>query len=222
MQAQRPAGAGLAAPVGKVIFYPMMSAVVLLAAALATPPALTLDAPGTGRGPDMSARGESRPTLDQRLQTRLADLSAEADAEAAQAIASEVQSLWRQQAGPTADLLLQRATEAQQIGDTATAWRAYDHLRRLEPDYAEGWMASAELAAREADWDFALEALNQAVTLDPDRFDAWAMLGEALERADAREAAMEAYREAVTLHPHHPEAGPALARLERALAGRAL
>ena len=81
---------------------------------------------------------------------------------------------------------------------------------------------SAELAVQASDWEFALQALNQAVTLDERRYDAWALLGRALEQAQAREAAMEAYREAVLLYPLHPAAGPALARLERELAGRAL
>ncbi|MBG35749.1 MAG: hypothetical protein CMH92_08060 [Oceanicaulis sp.] len=156
--------------------------------------------------------------LDDRLQT-LASLT---DEERAAAVADEVRSLWRQQAGATADLLLQRGAEARERGDIDTAWRSYDHLRALEPDYAEGWGVSAELAVQASDWEFALEALNQAVTLDERRFDAWALLGRALEQAQAREAAMEAYREAVLLYPLHPAAGPALARLERELAGRAL
>lgn len=157
-----------------------------------------------------------------RLEERLALLAAAVDETRAEALAGEVRSLWRQQAGPAADLLLQRAETALEAGDTGTAERAYYHLRLLEPDYAQGWIASAELAARRADWDFALEALNTAVSLDADRFDAWALLGRALETADAREAALQAYREALARHPFHPVARPAAARLERELTGRAL
>jgi len=161
-------------------------------------------------------------TLEERLLERVTALAASSSEAEADAIADEVRSLWRQQAGPTADLLLQRAETALSRRDVRTAWRAYDSLRALEPAFAEGWMVSAELAAAQEDWDFALEALNQTVTLDPLRFDAWALLGQALERANAREAAQDAYREAVALHPYHPQAGPALSRLDRELAGRAL
>jgi len=161
-------------------------------------------------------------SLEDRLLERITALaSAESEAEADE-IGGGVRSLWRQQAGPTADLLLQRADAALNQGDQQTAWRAYDHLRALEPDYTEGWIVSARLAVANEDWGFALEALNQAVTLDALRFDAWALLGQALERADAREAAREAYREALALYPLHPRAGPALERLDRELAGRAL
>lgn len=161
-------------------------------------------------------------SIDAHLDDKLLALSTATEDERASTLADEVRSLWRQQAGATADLLLQRGAEARERGDLDTAWRSYDHLRALEPEYAEGWVVSAELAVQASDWEFALEALNQAVTLDERRFDAWALLGRALEQAQAREAAMEAYREAVMLYPLHPAAGPALARLERELAGRAL
>lgn len=118
--------------------------------------------------------------------------------------------------------MLQRAEAAIEARDPATAERAYSHLRLLEPEFAEGWIASAELAASQGDWSFALEALNTAVTLDERRFDAWAMLGRALERAEANQAALEAYEEALALYPRHPEARSGRARLERALAGRSL
>lgn len=187
----------------------------LLAAVQATP---LLDlAPAPDADPPRAYQSAS-----ERLDEKLDELLTAPGEEAAAEIASQIRSLWRQQAGPTADLLLQRGAEAREAGDQTTAWRSYDHLRTLEPDYAEGWIVSAELAIEETDWDFALEALNQAVTLDARRYDAWALLGRALEQAQAREAAMEAYREALALYPLHPAAGPALARLERELAGRAL
>lgn len=163
-----------------------------------------------------------RQSLDERLEARLASLREAATPAEADVIADEVLSLWRQQAGPAADLLLSRAADADERGDDATAQRALDHLRRLEPDFAEGWVASARLAAEAGDWSFALEALSEAVEREPRRFDAWVMLAQALERADARAAALEAYEEALAIHPHHHTAGPARARLTRDLAGRAL
>ncbi len=171
-----------------------------------------------------TAEPESREylNLEERLDERLAALAAAETPASADLIADEVRSLWRQAAGPTADLLLQRAATAREIGDDATAERAYAHLRILEPDYAEGWMASAELAIEEGDWTFALEALDTVVTLDERRFDAWALLGQALERAGANQAALDAYEEALALHPHHAAAGRGQTRLERELAGRAL
>jgi len=95
-------------------------------------------------------------------------------------------------------------------------------LRNLEPDFAEGWIASAQLAMSDGDWDFALDALTRAVALEPRRFDAYALLGRTLEQASEPEAALAAYEEALRVHPWHPQARQARARLEDQLAGRAL
>lgn len=169
-----------------------------------------------------AAEVRSYATPNERLDSRLAELATEADEERAAILASEVASLWRQEAGPTADLLLRRARDALERSDEATAERAYFHLRALEPEFAEGWIATARLAMAQTDWSFALQALNTAVSLEPRRFDGWVMLGQTLERADRPEAALQAYGEALALYPKHPQAGPASTRLERELAGRAL
>ncbi|MEQ8433172.1 MAG: hypothetical protein RIA71_02935 [Oceanicaulis sp.] len=196
-----------------------MSLLAALLLAAAQPPVIDLPVSPAPQGEGARAQYQDPQA---RLESRLERLAAADDEQSAQALAGEVRSLWRQQAGPAADLLLQRAETALEAGDDATAERAYFHLRLLEPEYAEAWVASAELAARRADWDFALEALNIAVSLDADRFDAWALLGRALETAEAREAALEAYEEALARHPFHPAARAAAARLEREIAGRSL
>lgn len=201
----------------RLILDPMMIELVLAAVLIQDAPDIVL--PGAE-----ASEPQSRAYLspDERLDERLASLLvAETEAQS-DLIADEVRSLWRQAAGPTADLLLQRAAAALDAGDSATAERAYTHLRLLEPSYVEGWVVSAELAASQGDWSFALEALDTAVTLEPRRFDAWALLGQALERAGANEAALEAYDEALALHPLHAAAGQGQARLRRELAGRAL
>lgn len=187
----------------------------------AQPPSIDLEAL-LGRAQEATADVRAAPSPAARLEERLeALLTAETDERAA-IIADEVRSLWRQQAGPTADLLLQRAAVAREIGDDETAERAYAHLRLLESDTAEVWIVSAEYAASQGDWSFALEALNTAVTLDARRFDAWSLLGQTFERAGAEAAAFEAYGEVLALYPRHEGARAARARLDRSLAGRAL
>ena len=183
-------------------------------------PGIVLPGAQTNGTPELQSRPYQ--SLNERLDERFAALLQAESEEASDLIADEVRSLWRQSAGPTADLLLQRAATALEANDPATANRAFTHLRLLEPDFAEGWVASAELAVAQGDWSFALEALDTAVTLEPRRFDAWAMLGAALERAGSDQAALEAYEEALALHPLHPVARRGQARLRRSLDGRAL
>lgn len=175
-------------------------------------------------GPDIDLieepRVRERPA--ERLDRRLAELKAAETEEAAAVIAGEIRSMWRQQGGATADLLLSRGAEAREAGDLATAARQYTHLRRLEPDFSEAWLASAEIAAAQNDWPFALEAVERAIALEPRRFDAYAILGRALEEAEAWQAAAAAYDTALALYPLMPEARAGKARIERQLSGRAL
>lgn len=179
--------------------------------------------PGIAVVPQNDEDERGRPvSIDERLEQRLADLVSAATEEQGEAIADEVRSLWRQSGGATAQLLLDRAERALAENDRETAERQLAHLRRLEPDFAEGWLASAELAIAQGRWDFALDALTETVTLEPRRFDAYALLGRALERASEPRAALAAYEESLRVHPWHPQARQARARLENELAGRAL
>ncbi|GGG90688.1 MAG TPA: hypothetical protein DF715_02290 [Oceanicaulis sp.] len=187
----------------------------LVLALAAVPPGITL----TPEGQDDT---RTSMTLEERLDERLAALAAASSESEGEAIADEVRSIWRQSGGATASLLLDRAEQAIAERDTAAAERAYAHMRILEPDFAEGWVASARLAMAGGDWDFALDALTQAVSLEPRRFDAYALLGRTLEQASEPAAALLAYEEALRVHPWHPQARQARARLENQLAGRAL
>ncbi|MFC4725594.1 tetratricopeptide repeat protein [Glycocaulis abyssi] len=193
----------------------MIACLTCLLLALAVPPGISV----TPERPD-----EERAvlTLEQRLDERLAALAEAASESQGEAIADEVRSIWRQSGGATASLLLDRAEQAIAERDLETAERAYAHLRILEPDFAEGWMAAGQLAMARGDWSFALDALTQAVNLEPRRFDAYALLGRTLERASEPAAALIAYEEALRVHPWHPQARQARARLENQLAGRAL
>ena len=196
----------------------LLAAAALQAAAPPLAPPIELDPPqGEGAAPT----GAPDP-LPERLNQRLDALGAAEDAQAAAPIADQVLSLWRQMGGPTAALLLQRASEAREAGDLDTAARQYFHLRALEPELSEAWVGSAEIAAARSDWGFALEALERAVAIEPRRFDAYLLLGRALEQADEPEAALAAYEAALEIHPRLEPARQAQARLERRLSGRAL
>lgn len=193
----------------------MIALLASLWLAFAVPPGITL----TPEGQD---ERRAPVTLEERLDERLAALASASSQLEGETIADEVRSIWRQSGGATASLLLDRAERAIAERDRDTAERAYAHLRILEPDFAEGWVAAAQLAMAGGDWDFALDALTQAVNLEPRRFDAYALLGRTLERASEPAAALAAYEEALRVHPWHPQALEARGRLENQMAGRAL
>lgn len=188
---------------------------VLLSLALATVP------PAISTLPDTQ---DARPSLSpsERLDERLEALQAAETEADALLVADEVLSLWRQQGGATAELLLDRGLAAESAEDLTTATQQYFHLRTLEPEFAEGWIASARLAMREGDWPFAMQALSTAIELEPRRFDAYTFLGRTLEQANESPAALSAYERALELFPLMPSARSGKARIERQMAGRAL
>lgn len=182
---------------------------LLLALALQTLP----DAPATMPAPVLEP--------EERLESRLDALRRAEEAEAAD-IAQEVLALWADADSATIDLLMERGEEALMAGETDLAARMFDHVTRLAPDFAEGWLRAAQIAHARQDWDYSLEALNRALTLEPRRFDAYYLLGRTLEQAERPEAALEAYEQALEIYPEYELAGQSAARIRARLRGRTL
>jgi len=160
-------------------------------------------------------------TPGERLEERL-DALAEADAREAAPLVDEIQALWAHSGSDTISLLMDRGALAEQAGNAEIAARMYDHVTRLDPDFAQGWLAAGRVAAGMEDWAYALETLNTALTLEPRRYDAWLALARVFEQAEEWEAALDAYNTALEIYPAHEAAQEARARLEAARAGRAL
>lgn len=182
-----------------------------------------LDAPGAEPASprDPLQPGFEYQTPEERLADRL-DALALADERQAVPLIDEIRALWRHSGSDTISLLMDRGQAAELAGNQDIAARMYDHVTRLKPDFAEGWLAAGRMAAYAEDWSYALETLNTALTLEPRRYDAYMALGRVLESAEAYEAALEAYNTALDIYPVYQEALSARERLEAARAGRPL
>jgi tetratricopeptide (TPR) repeat protein len=156
-----------------------------------------------------------------RLTERLDHLQTANPQEAAPLI-DEILALWAISGSDTIDLLMDRGETAMAAENAEIAARMFDHVTRLEPEYAEGWLRAAQIAFAQQDWSYALEALNRTLEIEPRRFDAYYLLGSTLEAADRPEAALEAYQEALTIYPAYELAGRGAARIRARLTGRAL
>lgn len=160
-------------------------------------------------------------TPEERLEVRL-DALQSATPDAAEPLVDEILALWATSGSHTTDLLMDRGETAMAAENPDIAARMFNHVTQLQPDYAEGWLRSAQVAFAQQDWSYALEALNRALELEPRRFDAYFLLGSTLERAEQPEAALEAYQEALAIYPAYELAGRAAARIRAQLAGRSL
>lgn len=160
-------------------------------------------------------------TPEERLEERL-DALQSATPEDATPLVDEILALWAISGSDTIDLLMDRGETAMAAENADIAARMFNHVTQLEPNYAEGWLRSAQVAFAQEDWSYALEALNRALELEPRRFDAYYLLGSTLERAEQPEAALEAYQEALTIYPAYELAGRNAARIRARMTGRSL
>lgn len=169
---------------------------------------------------DLTVRSEEDRAV--MLKELFANLKAETDAEEAGLIAEEVWAVFLQSGSASVDFLLHRGIAAQNRGDNKLARRMYDHVLRLQPEYAEGWSRSGRLAADEKDLSRAVSDTTQALILEPRHFYALWTLGNILETLERPDDAFEVYEEAHKLYPEHKQIKQRVERLRESAKGKAL
>lgn len=144
------------------------------------------------------------------------------DADAAQAsqIERELNLMWRNSGSATADLLLTRAKDALEAGETS---KAIGHLSALldhTPDFAQARYLRAMAFFKQGEYGLASSDLGQALTLNPNHFNA--LLGQAviLETLGNDLAAFRAYSRVLDMYPAHERAQKGADRLRVVATGQ--
>ncbi|MEM8617254.1 MAG: tetratricopeptide repeat protein [Pseudomonadota bacterium] len=148
------------------------------------------------------------------------DLLAAPTPEEANDTALDIWAAWMESGSDAADLVMERAVNAQAAGELDYARALYDRVIAIQPTYAEAWNRRATVFLAQQNYSEALRDVNEALRLEPRHFGAWGGLGAVLESLGAEDEALQAYQEALTLYPHFPSAKKAVARLKRAQEGR--
>ena len=148
------------------------------------------------------------------------DLQSAQSSEEAKDTALDIWAAWMESGSDAADLIMERAVNAQAAGRLELARALYDRVILIQPNYAEAWHRRASLFLEQQAVDEALRDLNETLRLEPRHFGAWAVLGGVLETLGARTEAVEAYQEALKIYPEMPTAKSAIARLKREKIGR--
>jgi len=171
-------------------------------------------------GKDLTVRSEEDRA--KMLKELFANLKAETDEEEAKLVAEEVWAVFLQSGSASVDFLLHRGIAAQNRGDNKLARRMYDHVLRLQPNYAEGWSRSGRLAAEEEDLSRAVSDTTQALILEPRHFYALWTLGNIMETLERPDDAFEVYEEANKVYPQHKQIKERVDRLRESAKGKAL
>lgn len=176
--------------------------------------------------PNVEAPDYSRLSSDAERAARLDDMfSRLAEAEEADAgnlIAEEIWAVWLSSGSASVDFVMRRGAAAQTRSDNDRARLMFDHVTRLEPNYAEGWARSSRLALEERDFARAASEALRTLTLEPRHFYALWTLGNVLERLGRNSDALEAYREANRLYPSLETVSDRVEALELQLQGGVL
>lgn len=166
--------------------------------------------------PEDEAEPQSRA---ERLDILFKDLAIAPD-EAQGAIADDILALLADSGSPSANLLLARGRKAMEDKNAGQARAHLSALTRLEPDFAEGWNASATQHYIQGDYARAVSDLKQALRVEPRHFGALAGLAIILERTDREASALAAWREVAAIYPGFKGAKAAIERLSPDIEGR--
>ena len=137
-------------------------------------------------------------------------------------VADDIWATWLESGSPSADLVMSRAVEALNFGDTELARDLLDRVILMRPDFAEAWHRRAGIFLSEENYPEALRDLNQALEAEPRHFGAWLGLGYILEQLGGEAEALDSYRQALTIYPLTPQAKAAEARLTLKAEGQEL
>jgi len=127
-----------------------------------------------------------------------------------------------QSGSPTADLLLQRATEALNKGDQETALNTLNSLVKLAPNFAEAWNRRATLYFLMGNLEASLSDCQKVLTLEPRHFGALVGMGQIYVILNKRDDAKRALQRALAAHPHLAGAKTLLEAVDKMDGGREL
>lgn len=174
--------------------------------------ALTLAACNAGSGAPTRADPELDALFDQLAEAE--------DGSSASAIEQAIWVRWADSGSPTVNILLERATAAENAGDAELAERFLDQASDLAPNYAETWNRRANLYYRADDYRGAIAAIQETLKREPRHFAALAALGLIYEELGQQRQALEAFRAALVIHRHYEVALQGVRRLEPRVDGR--
>ncbi len=160
------------------------------------------------------------PVRDPRLDALFAELAAAPDAQAAHAVEERIWARWRESGSATVDILLERASAAENAGDANLAAEFLAQASELAPHFAEPWNRRAMIAYDAQDYAGAISAIQETLRREPRHFGALTGLALIYEGLGRERAALEAYRAVLAIHPHFGEARQGVQRLTPRVDGR--
>ncbi len=139
--------------------------------------------------------------------------------EIAARIEARLSTLWAQQGGPTAAMMMARGVRNLQSGAADEAVADLDSVLVLEPELPEAFVRRGAARFEAGDIPGALRDLQEALKREPRQFEALKTLSHIAETQGNPKAALEAWRQLLAIDPHTADAQKRLHDLTRLVEG---
>jgi tetratricopeptide (TPR) repeat protein len=150
----------------------------------------------------------------ERLDRLFERLQAAPTADAARAVAQQIEQRFEKSGSDTADLLLQRAKQAIESRNYDLALDLLDFVMTLKPNWSEAYHRRAIVHFLLKDEESAMRDIRQSLSHEPRHFHALAGLGQLLQMMGKRKQAYQVYRRAQDVYPLFPDLEKMLERLK--------
>ena len=144
------------------------------------------------------------------------------DPDEAKGLASVIVGIWMRSGSDTANLLMQRALQAEAKQDYPVALDLLDRVVALKPGWAEAWNQRATVRFAQGNMDGSMSDVEHVLKLEPKHFGALDGMAAILQRTGFDKRALEVYRRALAIYPHQPEVEKMVDKLKLDVEGQGI
>jgi tetratricopeptide (TPR) repeat protein len=180
------------------------------------------DADKTAARSPLSRIPETQEEKDRLLQDLYAHLATADDETEAEPVANAIERIWGISGSDTVNLLLDRATNAHTAKNDNLAYKLFDHLIELAPDYTEIWTRRAFVHYQNNEFSRAVADLRRVLAIDPNHFKALDGLVTIWRDVGFKKGALAVVRHLLDVYPLSSGAKQAAEELEREVEGQSL
>ncbi len=156
---------------------------------------------------------------DPRLELFFEELKTADEAEAAR-LSTRIVEVWSEASSPTAQLLFNRALEAEFAGETDLADELLTQTVGLYPSFAEAWAARGRIRLAAGDVERATRDFVETRRLEQRHYPTLVLIAQTRIAVNDEKGALVAFLEALALNPHLEQAKSAVRRLQRRVGGQ--
>ncbi|MGF1611465.1 MAG: tetratricopeptide repeat protein [Kiloniellales bacterium] len=124
----------------------------------------------------------------------------------AEATATEaaIWHIWIEHDDRAVHLLMQKGIAAMNRGDRRGAFRDFDQIVQIAPDFAEGWNKRATVRYLLGQYEESLDDIERTLALEPRHFGALSGRGLVYVALDDLPQALQSFEAALAVNPHMP------------------